>query len=169
MSGGQLSAKVVSIAERRLMALQLRKQGGSFRQIAAQLRKVEGVSDQYSEAQAHRDVKAELARINRMCRDEAEECLRLELERLDDLFARYWPLALKGASDAADRCMAIMRRQGDLLRYNPSAKVQVGGIPEEEGGAPIRVQGVDYRTAILPLAPPADGLPKEGGAGGAEG
>lgn len=156
MAGGQLSAKVIELAQRRLMALQLRRQGGSFRQIAAQMSKIEGISPDYSEAQAHRDVKAELGRINRMCRDDAEECRQLELERLGELFARLWPGALKGDLAAMDRCLAIMRRQAELEGYNPTAKVQVGGIPKGEGGVPIQITEVIVeRPAADPAEEPA--------------
>ena len=51
MAGGKASAKKIELAERRRLAVTLRKQGGTFRQIAEQLRKVDGVSENYSQSE----------------------------------------------------------------------------------------------------------------------
>src|SRR6266542_3648245 len=64
-------------AARRQQALDLRKAGASYRAIGAQLN--------ISEAQAHRDVKAALARLAELELESADELRTMELDRLDAL------------------------------------------------------------------------------------
>lgn len=106
----------LAIAERRRIAVELRKQGGSYRVIAAQMKQMPGVSSAYSEAQAHRDVLAELQRITTETTEAAEDLRRLELERIDELFAMLYARAKKGDYAAFDRVMTLMDKRG---RYVP--------------------------------------------------
>ncbi len=46
----------LAVREREVLALMLRKQGGSYRQIAAQLRQREGISPKYNTNAAYLDV-----------------------------------------------------------------------------------------------------------------
>src|SRR5262245_26206534 len=64
-------------AARRQQALELRKAGASYRAIGAQLN--------ISEAQAHRDIKAALARLAELELASADELRTMELARLDRL------------------------------------------------------------------------------------
>ena len=112
-----------------MLALELRKQGGTYRQIAEQLRAVDGVSPDYSEAQAYRDVTAELERLNLRLAEEAGSVRRLEVERIDELWAVLYPKARKGDYAAFDRCLSLMEKRARYLGLYAPAPVQadVGG------------------------------------------
>jgi hypothetical protein len=67
--------------ERENMALELRKQGASYRRIARQLAKRPDVSGKYSEGAAHRDVINALQSLLKEQKELAEENLRMALTR----------------------------------------------------------------------------------------
>jgi hypothetical protein len=115
MAGGDTSAAVIAIAERRLMALELRKQGGSYRQIAEQLRQVEGISDRYNHTQAHDDVAACLTETREKTAETAEDVRQLEYARLDELLSAWWPLAVEKTDYLAfDRVLRIMEQRAKI-------------------------------------------------------
>lgn len=92
----------------------LRKQGGTYREIAEQLRQVPGISDRYNEAQAFRDVQAELTRLREQLREEAEAVREMELQRIDELTKVLWPWAMEGDGASIDR---ILKLQDQRARY----------------------------------------------------
>jgi len=114
MPGGTASAQKVAIAERRKMALDLRKQGDSYRQIAESLREVEGVSDRYDHAQAIRDVAEMLRQLNEGNKETAGIVKRLELERLDALHFAHWKAAVAGDVRAGLFILRLMERRARL-------------------------------------------------------
>ena len=83
-----------AIAERRAMALELRKAGGSYREIARQL-----AVDVHT---AHADVQAELAALRETTVGRAEELRDLELQRFDEMTAGLWPQIRKGQPASRD-------------------------------------------------------------------
>lgn len=105
----------VRIEVRRLMALELRKQGASYRQIAMQLRKQEGISPKYSEGAAYKDVMDALRRLNRQVDNTAAELRALELERLEELWKKFYQMALTGDTYAFNACMGIIDRRDKYL------------------------------------------------------
>lgn len=107
-----------------MLALDLRKQGGTYRQIAEQLREVDGVSPNYNETQAYRDVMAELGRLNARLAEESTAVRRLEIERIDDLWAILYPKARKGDYAAFDRCLTLMEKRARYLGLYAPAAVQ---------------------------------------------
>ena len=82
MAGGKQSKRNVNIAERRSRALELRKMGASYRAIASTIQKEMGVA-RYSQSTAHDDVSAALQELREQTSLNAQEYVRLELERLD--------------------------------------------------------------------------------------
>ncbi len=128
----QASPQRVAIAERRIIALALRKQGGSYRQIAEQMRRMEGISPKYSEAQAHNDVRGALRELITRMDEAAEEVRRLELERLDELLSAYWHRA-KTDPQAAQLVLSIMGKL-EVLRGLPTDKRHVE-LSGKDGGA----------------------------------
>jgi len=124
------SAQRIAIAERRRMALDLRRQGGSYRRIAETLRKVPGVSERYCFSQAQRDVTDELGRLNEGNRETASLLKRLELERLDELWQTFWPEAIAGNLRMFDRIMRIMERRARLEGLDAPTAVRHSGDPE---------------------------------------
>jgi hypothetical protein len=140
MTNKSMTAAVkIRIAERRAMALELRKQGGTFRQIAEQLAGRDGVSVKYDESHAFRDIQAELARLNTENQELVREIRDLELLRLDAMLCIYWPKAMEGDYQAFDRVLAILDRHARIFgfyqdtafqattRLNAAGKVALAG------------------------------------------
>ena len=95
------------IAERRVLALELRKAGGSYREIARQL----GV-DVHT---AHADVNAELAALRETAVAEATELRALELARLDGMNLGLWPGVEAGSPPAVSAAVRVSERRAKLL------------------------------------------------------
>ena len=99
--------QIEAIAERRTIALELRKAGGSYREIARQL----GV-DVHT---AHADVAAELAALREKTVEQAAELRDLELQRFDEMTAGLWPLVKKGSPPAVSAAVRVSERRSRLL------------------------------------------------------
>ena len=99
--------QVERIAERRVRALELRKCGAPFREIARQL----GV-DVHT---AHADVGAELAALRETTITEASELRALELERLDTMTSGLWPAIQEGSAAAVGAGVRVSERRSRLL------------------------------------------------------
>src|SRR6185312_10108791 len=108
------SQKQIDLAERRGMVLELRKQGGSFREIAAQLREQysatgeHGVTPEYSHDLAFRDFRAALKELNDANSQSLEEHRALDLERLDALLAAQWEKAAQGDLLSFDKVVDVL-------------------------------------------------------------
>jgi hypothetical protein len=119
--------------DRRYHAVLLRLRGASFRTIASTLRKAGHAPPHYSERHAWRDVVTALERQRSESTEEIELARILELERLDDLFAKLWPKALAGDYMAFDRVVGLMGLRARLLGLyappstNTDQTAQVGG------------------------------------------
>ena len=123
------------MAERRVKALELRKAGVSYRQIAEAL----GVDVRT----AHRDVMHELEQIEKHAAELRPRVLQLELERADALWMASYPEAKRGHLGAIDRCVKIMERRAKLLGLD--AATRVAG---DENGAPIHVEVTNARDIL---------------------
>jgi hypothetical protein len=124
-------------AERRLQALELRKAGASYRAIGRQLN--------ISEAQAHRDVRASLARLAELELSSAGELRAMELARLDTYTLEAWrilkaehPLVsggkvLPGMTDDGPNLSALaeLRRLSESRRKLLGLDVQTPVIVEQ--------------------------------------
>lgn len=99
--------QVEAIAERRTLALELRKAGGSYREIARQL-----AVDVHT---AHGDVAAELAALRETTVGRAEELRDLELQRFDEITAGLWPLVQEGSPPAVTAAVRVSERRSRLL------------------------------------------------------
>lgn len=102
-------------AARRVRALELRKQGLSYRRIGAAL----GVSGKT----AFTDVMDALADLAELQRGKAEDVLKLELERLDDLLFSMYAQAKRGDQGAVDRILRIMDRRSRYLGLDAPQKI----------------------------------------------
>ncbi len=91
--------------ERQSKALELRKAGLSFDEIAKQ-------TGYHGKAAAYKAVHTALQRT---LREPADELRTLEAERLDCLLAGIWKLATEGEPGALDRILRIMERRAKLL------------------------------------------------------
>ena len=113
--------QVETIAERRTIALELRKAGGSYREIARQLS-----VDVHT---AHADVAAELAALRETTIGRAEELRALELERFDRMVEGLWPQIRGGNPPAVSAAVRVSERRSRLLGLDePTAtKTEVSG------------------------------------------
>jgi hypothetical protein len=111
---GPLSPGRVRTADKRRDALNLRKAGASFREIASTL----GVSV----ARAYVYVQEELPAVTR---DAAEELLSLELSRLDTMQMALWPAVKRGEVPAIREARGIIETRARLcgLLHPPNVSV----------------------------------------------
>ena len=142
--GGELKTgeSQLTAVERQAKALELRKQGKGFVEIAKTL----GYG---GPSGAH---KAVMTALKKTLQEPADELRTMELERLDALHAALWPQAIAGKWLAVDRVLSVMERRAKLLGLDAPTKV----APTDPTGTKpvlIEVRAVDYRLAIAPLAP----------------
>lgn len=109
--------RVRAITEKQLGALEYRKMGYTFAQIA------EAVG--FNSAQsAHEAVKSALLKV---IREPAEDVLKLELERLDAMFVPAYAGAIKGDLLSISSALAIMGRKARLLGLDAPVKQALSG------------------------------------------
>jgi hypothetical protein len=113
----------IEAKERALKALELRKKGVRYEQIAQQL----GYSNRGS---AHKAVMKELELLAKGCREEAAQVRDLELQRLDDLFLAAWKAIADGSESAIDRALRVSESRRKLMGLDAAQKVDVNGIAE---------------------------------------
>lgn len=113
----------IEAKERALKALELRKKGFRYEQIAQQL----GYSNRGS---AHKAVMRELNLLAKECREEAAQVRDLELQRLDDLFLAAWKAIADGSESAIDRALRVSESRRKLMGLDAAQKVDVNGIAE---------------------------------------
>ena len=128
MSASQ--SRAVIAAERRARALQLRKEGANFDQIAEEL----GMS----RSAAHKTVQRAIAELATLAETEVAEIRALESARLDELQHAVWPQAVAGDLPALDRVIRIMERRARLLGLDAPAKI-----------ASTNPEGTEDRAAVI--------------------
>lgn len=133
-------AKKVDLNERRKVALEARISGLSYQAIADKL----GYSDK---TLVRRDV---VNGIKEIVREPAEEVLRIELARLDEMLAGCWEAARSGDVSAIDRAIRIQDRRAKYLGLDAPTKVHqtnsFEGLDEEALKAKWKeLTGVDYK------------------------
>src|SRR5690349_11031825 len=101
--------------DRQLLALQLRKQGGSFRAIANTLIARGVAPPGYNVRSAHRDVKKAYERLVTELSETAEQARALDLERVDELLAKVYPRALALDYFAFDRVVTLLSMRARYL------------------------------------------------------
>lgn len=104
--------ETIEAREKAAKALELRKEGRTFADIATEIG--------YNSPQAAFD--AVKRAMDRICREPAEELIRLESERLDALFGIQYLNAQSGDVAALDACMKIMTRRAKLLGLDAPAR-----------------------------------------------
>lgn len=110
----------ISAVERQRQALELRKRGMSYSDIAAAI-------GYKSPSGAHQAVAHALKKT---LREEADGLREMEAERLDALLNAVWDKAMRGNKDAVDRVLRIMERRARLLGLDaqgPTAAISSDG------------------------------------------
>lgn len=143
MDGGPAAPQKVNIKDRKIMAMDLRKKGYSYRRIAEEIRRLAiedpelGLSPKYNEAAAYFDVMSELKKLNAKVAEAADETRRLELERLDAMWTAHYEAAVNGDVSHLHAAIKIMAQRAALLGLNapvaPIAQVNVNvGVTSDE-------------------------------------
>ena len=125
------SERRLAQAEKRRRALELRKAGASYEQIAESLgyRSKSGAHDAVTGA------------LRDMLREPAEQVRTLELSRLDDILMSIWTRVRAGEVAAIDRALRLAERRARLLGLDapvkvaptdPSGEVEYGGFNDEQ-------------------------------------
>ena len=125
--GPKRAATAARCLVRRGMALELRKKGTSFRQIAALLRGQPGVPPGYCEANAYRDVQAELEAIAANNTEAAEAVRNMEIIRLDRLLSALDAGIESGDPNAINTAIRIGESRRKLMGLDAPSKSEVTG------------------------------------------
>lgn len=126
----------IESAERRGRALELRKAGATFEQIAQQI----GYADRHTA----RD--AVMRGLQDLTRDNAEEVLELELSRLDALLVGLWGPARRGDTQAVQTILKVMERRSKYLGLD-DYESRMASVAEEQ----IRITEQQAETVVVLL------------------
>ena len=107
--------RLIKSKERQAQALELRKAGATYRQIAEQL-------GYRSPQAAHKSVTSALKKL---VEEPAKELRKMELERLDGMFIVMYRQAKQGILGAVDRCLRIMERRSKMLGLDVPQKFEL--------------------------------------------
>jgi hypothetical protein len=144
------------VLDRQLLALQLRKQGGSYRQIASTLVARGSAPPAYNMRSAHRDVQAAYKRLIHELTDTAEEARALDLERVDELFAKVYPRALALDYVAFDRVITLLNMRARYLGLFQDVKQKQGPDVNVAVGDGERTMVVQMHWPDMPPPLPGD-------------
>lgn len=125
---GMSAEQLVEQAEKQRQALELRKAGATFEQIAKQLGYANGGG-------AYKVVQAGLKAL---VQQPADEVRQLEVERLDAMLRALWPDAMSGKPQVIDRCLGIMDRRAKLLGLDAPLRIEEHVITEDAIDAEMR-------------------------------
>lgn len=112
MSGKQAKQTHIPTVERQRRALELRKAGWQFIDIANELGYKDASGSYHAVASA----------LKKTLQEPADELRQLEATRLDQLLLGLWPKAIKGDTWAVDRVLKIMERRAALLGLDAPVK-----------------------------------------------
>jgi hypothetical protein len=147
------SATQTRLLLRRAQVIQLKLAGASFRQIAATLRGQDGISNGYNEASAHNDYHQEMARLDKLNEEAAEQARKAEIMRLDRYLA-----SLNDAIDAGDpvaisTALKVGESRRKLLGLDAPSKVEATG----KDGAPLEAAPIVVKIVRETAIPKASG------------
>ena len=132
------SPRRIAAAERGHMALELRKAGVTYEEIAKRV----GYNSK------GRCYDAIMRLLRKTAQEPADEVRRLEINRLDALWLRAYTQVQKGDLGAIDRCLRIMERRARLLGLDAPLRHELTG----EDGQPFLVRVVyDEEITLLPI------------------
>ncbi|HYE70370.1 MAG TPA: hypothetical protein VD932_02480 [Aquabacterium sp.] len=113
MGESKASVRRIEAKEKQFKALELRRGGADYRQIANAL----GYAHPSG---AH---KAVMSAMHEVIREPAEEVRKIELDRLDKLLLSVWNRATSGDMEAFDRVMKVMAMRARLEGINAPEKI----------------------------------------------
>lgn len=116
-------SRAIDVKERTRKALELRKAGASYDQIAEKLGYADGSNVR----------RAVMGAIEEITEEPAKEVLKLELSRLDAMLLGLYQKAKSGDAAAVDRVIRIMDRRAKYLGLDAPEKSELTG----KDGAPL--------------------------------
>jgi hypothetical protein len=119
MSRSKTSRKSLIAEEKRQKAIDLRRLGCTYREIADQI----GASPGYS----FKLVTQALKRIRQETNEIAEDARTLELERLDNLWRYAYQAVINGDVAAIDKAVKVMDRRARLLGLDAPSRQEISG------------------------------------------
>ena len=135
------------IQARRLQALELRKQGYSYRTIADTI----GVNV----STAYYDVQESLKILRELEMEKAEDVRGIEMERLDRLLLACWERAIDGDDKSVRACLSIMERRAKLMGLDaPTRNEHTGEVTFVELARMVQDQA--GRLADVGISQPED-------------
>ena len=136
-------------AERRLQALELRKAGRSYAEIARLLKSTASTVAKW--------VREEMERAEEKTLGLVEDVRALELERLDALLAGVWDEAKEGKTRSVSAALSILERRSKLLGLDAPTQTQVGVASFVDLARAIEVESETVTTTLdLPPLPPVE-------------
>ena len=144
-----MTGRSPEVALRRARALDLRRAGKSYPDIAAEL----GYSGAGS---ASKDVSRALDQV---VQEAGKQLIQLERERLDGLLAILWPRAERGDVRAARECVRVMERRARLLGLDRVRSEVLADLRKESGEEGASMVGQIFaalRTAVPDDSPQDD-------------
>lgn len=106
--------KQLNAVDKQVHALELRKSGHTFEQIAAKL----GYASKSGAS------KAVHSALKKTIQEPADELRQLEMERMDALLAALWPQAMQGSPRHAEMCLKIMDRRAAMIGLDAPKQVE---------------------------------------------
>lgn len=133
-------ARELETAERRAFVVQCRRMGATYADIAVAVGEKFGerTPKGYCDRHAHQDLTRELARTRKEMAQPIEDVREIELQRLDEMHSRLYPVALGTEAVppdvfATDRVLKIMDRRAALIGLNTPQKLVVeDALTDEE-------------------------------------
>lgn len=122
MAESKTSPRRIGAVEKQRRALDLRKGGATYVQIAQEL----GYKDHTAA------VAAVKVALQKTLQEPADELRELECARLDTLLISIWPTARRGDLGAVDRVLKIMARRAELLGLDAPKKINVNHMIDQE-------------------------------------
>ena len=135
------SREKVAIIERQIQALDLRKEGWTYRQIAKHLDISVGLAFKY--------IQDELDSLAQLKTESADSVRLLELERVDMLMKGLAPMALVGNIGAVTAYLKCMERRAKLLGLDAPTKIAPTN-PDGTEPFSLEIKAVEYRNLIPP-------------------
>ena len=117
MARGKSAAERANIIERQTKALEMRRDGFTYRKIGARLN--------IDHTQAFKDVKNALASLAKERDEEAEHLVDLELHRLDMLLEALYPMTHVGNPIAVEKFLRVCESRRKLLGLDAPTKVSL--------------------------------------------
>lgn len=137
MSRRKAGIESAEIAQRQIVALELRKSGYSYRRIAVQL--------EISHQQAWTDVNSELKRLSEISLETAGELRQMELERLDMGIKGVMPFIEAGSAPHAMALVKLISEKARLLGLYAPEKVEMKVSWEDQAIADIKAGNLTYK------------------------